>query len=92
MQYLIIFLVTISVIPINTARILPKVNQLGINLQTGLRLRTLDSIQLATAQLAQEALRNSGSTELITFLSADAQLLRVAVNVGFNTENPENHP
>ena len=49
-------------------------------------LRSLDSIQLASAVVALNVLR-----EQITFVSADNRLLDMATFVHFDTDNPNNH-
>lgn len=50
-------------------------------------LRSLDSIQLASALEAVNALG-----EPIIFISADKNLLAAAAGDGFNTDNPNNYP
>lgn len=51
-------------------------------------LRSLDSIQLASAQLARASLNLTDRADFI-FVSADRQLLGVAGSEGFSTINPE---
>jgi predicted nucleic acid-binding protein len=50
-------------------------------------LRTLDAIQLASAQTAGSIL-----AEPITFVSSDQDLLAAAVAEGFPTDDPLKHP
>ena len=50
-------------------------------------LRTLDAVQLSSAINAANSLG-----EIITFISADANLLTAAQAEGFIIDNPNNHP
>jgi uncharacterized protein len=50
-------------------------------------LRTLDALQLACALEAQNLLNVP-----VTFVSADNNLLNMAANEGFQTDNPNIHP
>jgi hypothetical protein len=50
-------------------------------------LRTLDAIQLASAQHAVTLLG-----EPITFVAGDKSLLNAAVSEGFATDDPNQHP
>jgi uncharacterized protein len=54
-------------------------------------LRAYDAVQLASALLAQDALRVAGVTAL-NFLAADEQLLIAAQAEGMATDNPNHHP
>jgi predicted nucleic acid-binding protein len=54
-------------------------------------LRSYDALHLASALMANEALRASGLAAL-TFLAADDRLLTAAHAEGFATDNPNQHP
>lgn len=54
-------------------------------------LRAYDAVQLASALLAQNALRVAGVPTLI-FLAADERLLVAADTEGMATDNPNDHP
>ena len=53
-------------------------------------LRACDAVQLAAAQLANQALIRADKPPL-TFLSADARLVGIAEATGFLVDNPNNH-
>lgn len=54
-------------------------------------VRTLDAIHLQAAlDVNQQARR--GGTPTPTFVSADARLLAAAAELGFQTDNPNDHP
>jgi predicted nucleic acid-binding protein len=69
-----------------------KMRDLVFNIAVGLRIRALDAIQLLSAQIALDAVNSLNVQPAFTFVSADAQLLRVAQSLGLTVENPENHP
>ena len=52
-------------------------------------LRGADAVQLASALLLREA---APRLKALTFVAADAALLRVARQTGLATENPLDHP
>lgn len=54
-------------------------------------LRAYDSVQLASALAANQALVDRGLPPLV-FVSADERLLQIAVAEGLNVENPTLHP
>jgi predicted nucleic acid-binding protein len=81
-----------TIVPISTVPLVKQVNNLGLNLPPNLRLRSLDSIHLATALIAQAATNSLNPPPSFTFVTADAQLIRTAQHFGLTTENPENHP
>ena len=56
------------------------------------RVRALDGIHLAAAEIAQEAANGLTPPEPFVFVSADKQLLQVAQVRSFAVENPEDHP
>jgi uncharacterized protein len=78
-------------ISIRPTRQMDKCYELGVNLPSILRLRTLDGIHLATALLAQTVANSLNPSPSFTFVTADAQLVRTAQHFGLTTENPENH-
>lgn len=55
------------------------------------RLRTLDALHLASAELVFSGARERG-LDVGQFVSADRALLEAARWVGLSTENPEDHP
>jgi uncharacterized protein len=55
------------------------------------RLRTLDALQLATAEIVF-AIASRGGIEVGRFISADRRLLAAAANAGLGTANPEDFP
>lgn len=79
-----------KIIPLDPERERRKIVTLSYNLPTNLRLRALDGLQLASALFS----RQSGTTSALsfTFVTSDAQLLKVAQAQGFITENPEDYP
>jgi uncharacterized protein len=81
-----------SIIPLRSDRQLPRVIIMSFNLPNQFRLRALDAIHLAAAQIANEAAGRATPPEPFTFVSSDRQLLQVAQTQGFNIENPETHP
>lgn len=81
-----------SIIPLGTSQQLRTATSTAFNLATGLRLRTLDAIHLATAIQADEAARSLTPPVPFLFVSSDGQLLRVAQSIGLTVENPEDHP
>jgi predicted nucleic acid-binding protein len=84
--------VNYTVIPLGTEIQLNQLFDLIFNLPNHLRIRTLDSIHLVSAQTAREATNNLVPPEPFIFMSSDKQLLLVAQAQGFSVENPENHP
>ena len=80
-----------QVIPIGGEPQLNRLLLLILNLPMTLRIRTLDSIQLAAAAVALEAANSVVPPEPFVFVSSDRQLLQVAQFQGFATENPETH-
>jgi predicted nucleic acid-binding protein len=80
------------IVPIDAPEVLDKSIDIAFDIPPNLRLRTLDSIHLATALIAQEATKTLNPTPLFTFITADAQLVRTAQHFGLTVENPENHP
>jgi predicted nucleic acid-binding protein len=71
---------------------LRRVLGLAFNPLGNLRLRALDAIQIAAAQIMSETVSQMNPPIPFVFVSADAQLLRVAQHLGLATDNPENHP
>lgn len=65
---------------------------IAFNLPAGLRVRALDGIQLVAAGIALAAANTLPPPITFTFVSSDAQLLRVALARGFVVENPETYP
>ena len=64
-----------------------RVYQIARNLARNYPLRALDSVQLASAILAQNTIGKS-----LIFVSADNRLLNVAQAEGFSIDNPNNPP
>lgn len=64
---------------------------LAVNLTQNHRLRGYDSVQLATALFANQALIKIGLMPL-TFVAADRDLLTAARSEGLVVENPNLHP
>ena len=60
---------------------------LSQQLLTQYPLRTLDAIQLASAQHTSQVLH-----EPMTFITGDQRLLQIARQVGFKTDDPNLHP
>jgi predicted nucleic acid-binding protein len=81
-----------SIVPVGIQAQLDKCYELGTTLPSNLRLRSLDSIHLATALIAQATTNSLNPLPFFTFVTADSQLIRTAQHFGLNTENPENHP
>jgi len=81
-----------QIVLLRIERQLPRVVTIAFNLPPGLRLRALDSIHLAAAQVASEQANSVVPPEPFVFVSSDRQLLHVAQFQGFATENPETHP
>jgi predicted nucleic acid-binding protein len=81
-----------QVVLLRIERQLPRVMTMAFNLPLGLRLRALDSIHLAAAQVSREAATNLAQPVPFIFVSSDRQLLQAAQALGFTTENPESHP
>lgn len=81
-----------KVVPLGSRQQLSRVASTAFNLPAGLRLRTLDAIHLAVAKITQAELSASTPPQPLIFISADAQLLRVAQTLGFAIENPEDYP
>ncbi len=81
-----------TIIPLRVERQLPRVITMSFNLPVNLRLRALDAIHLAAAQVARQAANRAIPPEPFVLLSSDAQFLQVAQMQGFTTENPEDHP
>lgn len=79
-------------IPLDTERERRKIVSLSFNLSQTLRLRALDGLQLAAANDAKRIAINQIPPLSFTFVTSDAQLLRVAQAQGFLTENPEDYP
>lgn len=71
---------------------LRRVEGLAFNPLGNLRLRALDAIQMAAAQIMNETATQMVPPVPFIFVSSDAQLLRVAQHLGLTTDNPENHP
>jgi uncharacterized protein len=80
------------VVPLGRQEQIDQVLDTTFGLATNLRLRTLDAIHLATAQITEEANKRLTPPTLFTFISADRQLLQVAQTLGLSVENPENYP
>jgi predicted nucleic acid-binding protein len=70
---------------------LNKLIEVLAKLPTTLRVRSLDSIHLTTAEVVRENLKTVDPKANLIFVSADVQLLRIAQARGFKTENPEDH-
>jgi len=81
-----------GIILLRTESQLDRVVATSFSLPAGLRLRALDSIHLAAAQIASEQANRLVPPEPFVFVSSDRQLLQVAQFQGFATENPETHP
>lgn len=64
-----------------------KIVSLAFNLPIPLRIRALDAIQLAAAEMSTSLAAPSA----FTFVSSDAQLIKAATARGFSVENPENY-
>ena len=62
---------------------------MAFSLPSNLRLRALDAIQLAAANIIREAANSQSPPEPFTFISSDKQLLQVAQSQGLATQNPE---
>lgn len=71
---------------------LNKVVSTSFNLPAPMRIRTLDAIQLVAAIIAYNNTKQQTPSSVLTVLSSDQQLLKVAQVQGFTTENPENYP
>ncbi len=82
---------TYEVVPLGGEQQLTRLSDLGFNLNRALRLRALDGLHLVAAVIALEVANALTPPEVLTFVSADAQLLNVAQSQGFTVENPENH-
>jgi len=83
---------TYITIPLGTNRQLERVIAFAFNLPSSLRLRALDAIHLAAAEITSELAKVQTPPENYIFVSADRQFLRVVQAQGFTTENPEDHP
>jgi predicted nucleic acid-binding protein len=81
-----------DIIAIGSDRQLNRVVSLSFNLPPNLRLRALDSLQLTAAIINQMRASNQQPHDIVTFVSSDQQLLKVAQAQGFAIENPEDHP
>ncbi len=81
-----------DIVELRSERQLERVVAISFSLAPTLRIRALDSMQLAAAEVAEEAANRLIPPEPFVFVSSDAQLLRVAQAQGFVTENPEDHP
>lgn len=81
-----------QLIPLGTKSQLNKFVSLAFNLPPGLRLRTLDGLHLAAAELARDSAQNQNPPQTLTFVSADIRLLAIGQVQGFVVENPENYP
>ncbi len=79
-------------IPLNAERQLERVINFAFKLPTALRLRALDAIQLAAAEIANELSQTQTPPDQFMFISSDKQFLQVAQAQNFLTENPEDHP
>jgi predicted nucleic acid-binding protein len=82
----------LTLLPLGTPQQLRRATSIAFNLTGGLRLRTLDAIQLATAIQAEEVARSLTPPVPFLFVSSDSQLLQVARSIGLVVENPEDHP
>ncbi len=80
------------VIPLRSDIQRNRVVSMAFNLPTNLRLRALDGLQLAAANLAQKDANNQQPVAPFTFVSSDVQLLRVAQAQNLSVENPEDYP
>ncbi len=81
-----------TVIPLELVLQLNQVVILAFNLPTGLRIRSLDALQLIAAKKAQSEVIALDPLANFSFVSSDAQLLKVAQAQSFVTENPEDYP
>jgi predicted nucleic acid-binding protein len=81
-----------DVLELGANKQLERVVNLVFNQPGSFRIRALDSIHLAAAQAMHEALNLSDPPVLFVFVSSDLHLLAAAQTLGFNIENPENHP
>jgi uncharacterized protein len=83
---------TYKIVSIGNQSHLTKLTDLAFDLPQTLRLRALDAIHLLAALVALQAANNLAVPETFTFVSSDAQLLKVAQWQDFATENPEDYP
>jgi hypothetical protein len=81
-----------DIIPLGSKQQLNKIVDLCFSLPVGLRLRALDAIQIAVAEIVREASVNLVPSASFTFVSADRQLVQVAQSLGLTVENPEDYP
>jgi predicted nucleic acid-binding protein len=81
-----------EILPLSDQVQLNRLVDIIFNLPNNLRIRALDAIHLTAAQIALEDSNNLNPPQPVIFVSSDVQLLRSAQVLGFNTENPENHP
>lgn len=79
-------------IPLGTDKQLERIVNFAFKLAAPLRLRALDAIQLAAAEIATELIQTQTPLEQFIFISSDRQLLQVAQAQNYLTENPEDHP
>lgn len=80
-----------EVILLGAERQINNIASLAFNLPTTTRLRALDGFHIAVAAIYCNDVITPNPTSTLTFLSSDAQLLRVAQAQGFLTENPEDY-
>ncbi len=71
--------------------VLPSTIDTARRLATHHPLRAYDAMQLATAWLVNQELRQAGKADLI-FVTADERLVSVAEREGLATDNPNHHP